>query len=415
MNQQRPFRVVHVIASLAESSGGPPRSVTSLCEELAKLGCHVQIVTLDTLGTLGPSVQVNESLVKVHRCPCYVNSKLRIAIPRGFMQTLRKVAVDADLIHSHGLWLSVNRDAARIAAELSIPHLISPRGNLHPASLQRSGWKKRLARKLYVNRMLEKAKCLHATAKDEARHFQELGLRNPVAILPTGIRVPDYSESELRTSYHEKWPELSDRKVMLFLGRIHPHKGVLNLAEAWGAIAPQAPDWHLVFAGPDEIGCRTQVEDVLRRSDAANQTIFVGPVSGIHKWALYSNAELFVLPSQSENFGLSIAEALAMGCPVLTTDTTPWQDLEKHQCGWRIPVGATPLVAKLREIMEMPQERLRAMRKPAARLIVTHYQTEKIAKQMFATYQWLTQSGPHPDCVRDNTLPTLETIRASLD
>jgi glycosyltransferase involved in cell wall biosynthesis len=401
-NAERPLRVVHVVASLAEANGGPPRSVAGLCQTLAELDCRVEIVTLDTRKAFGPPVPIDESKVSVHRAPCLFISPLRLFLTWKFRSVLHRAVERADVIHSHGIWLYVNRAAGRGARRRRLPHMISPRGNFHPASMDRSQWKKAVAWRAYVRRDVRAARCLHATAGDEARHIRALGFKNPIAVLPTGIQIPEFSEAQLRAEFEQHWPELVGKRVLLFLGRIHPHKGVFRLGEAWAKLAAKAPDWHLVMAGHDEVGCEKDVKALLESAGLLSRCSFPGKVSGMRKWSLLANCDIFVLPSDSENFGVAIAEALAVGRPVLTTNTTPWEDLEKNRCGWRIPIGTEPLTRKLEEVLKLSRVQLHAMGKPAVQLIARSYNWNSIAEQMLATYKWMARGGPRPDCVWEN-------------
>jgi glycosyltransferase involved in cell wall biosynthesis len=398
------LRVIHVVASLAEASGGPPRSVIGLCEHLASMGCRVEIVTLDTHRYFGAGVPLDESRVKVHRVPSRFIRPLRVFLAPRFPKTLQAVAEGADVIHSHGLWLSLNDAAARVSREFNLPHVISVRGNLHAASLASSRLKKTIARRAYVDRNLRRARCLHATAAAEVKEIRSLGFTNPIALLPTGITLPRYTKRELQVRYFKKCPAFTGKRVLLFLGRLHPHKGIFYLAEAWKQVSHHWPDWHLVVAGPNEVGCQKNVEALLASGGASGSFSFIGAVSGVDKWALLANCELLVLPTRSENFGHAIAEALAAGRPVLTTDTTPWNDLEEYGCGWRIPVGAEPLKQKLTEVLKAPSAELEAMGENAKRLVSARYDWNRIAQEMLAVYEWLMNRRSRPACVESATL-----------
>lgn len=399
MKPEQPLHVVHVVASLAEASGGPPRSVVSLCERLGALGCRVDIVTLENEHYFGPAVAHDPALVTVHRVPSRYFKPLRLISAPGFARALARVAAGADLIHAHGIWLSVNHAAAQVARRLAVPHVISVRGNFLPAALASSAWKKKLARRFFVDADVRGAGCLHATSPDEARLIRGLGFKNPIAVLPAGVTLPGFPPEELSRRYAARWPELRGKRVLLFLGRVHPHKGIFYLAQAWAQLARQHPDWHLVVAGADEIGCQQEAQAQLAAAGGAGSCSFVGTVSGADKWALLAHCGLLTLPSRSENFGHAVAEALAAGRPVLTTDTTPWADLERFQCGWRIPVGAAALQQKLSEVLALPAAELDAMGRRGIQLIQTRYEATSVARQMRGVYQWLAKRAERPACV----------------
>jgi len=181
------------------------------------------------------------------------------------------------------------------------------------------------------------------------------------------------------------------------LSRIHPKKGLINLIDAWARVRPEG--WRLVIAGPDEGGYQAEVAERIRTSGVGEQVSFVGAVEGEAKAALYRNADLFVLPTFSENFGVVVAEALAYGLPVLTTRGAPWADLETHNCGWWIDTGVEPLAQALREAMALSDEQRHAMG-ARGRDYVLRYDWGGIAAQTAAVYRWVLGQGDKPDCVQ---------------
>jgi len=183
----------------------------------------------------------------------------------------------------------------------------------------------------------------------------------------------------------------------LCLSRIHPVKGLLNLVQAWASVRPQG--WQVVLAGADADGYRAELEAAIYscRLNADFQSI--GPVDGEKKWQLYRSADLFVLPSHTENFGLAVAEALASGVPVITTRATPWAELPEHGCGWWIDVGAPSLAAALREATALTDEERHAMGQRGRQLIELKYTWSAAAQKMSAVYEWMLGRGPKPECV----------------
>jgi len=254
--------------------------------------------------------------------------------------------------------------------------------------LKYKSWKKKLVWWLWQKSAIEMAAMLHATAQEEADNLRALGLKNPIAIIPNGVDVPANAAS------HE--PE--SERIVLFLSRVHPKKGINNLINAWGKLKPQG--WKLVIAGPDEAGHLAEVQSQIAAAGLTTQVQCIGPVEGEAKWQLYQQASVFVLPTFSENFGIVIAEALAAGVPVITTTGTPWRELPEKGCGWWVDIGVQPLVGALREALGLTDEQRRDMGLKGREWMQAEYSWSKIATEMIAAYRWVLEGGSPPACVR---------------
>lgn len=393
------YEVVHVISGLARESGGPSRSVPALCKALAARGTLTYLISV----TNSKKGTVLESARNVHTS-FYPQLGFRSAafapnLEKALQQKVKREN-HAHIIHSHGLWQWPCYAAAKVANMTACAHLISPCGMLEPWSLAHSRWKKRVAWWLFQNRNLKGAACLHAMAEQEARNIRNLGFRNPIAVIPIGLDVSTYYTSTRKDEIENKWKSLKGKRLLLFISRMHPVKGLLNLAKAWGDLFKNYPDWHLVIAGPDSGGHTRQVRSAITAIGAENATTFTGPVYGDVKRKLYASCDIFVLPTFSENFGIVIAEALASGKPVITTKGTPWSELEKHDCGWYIDTGVGPLREALREAMSSSDSKRAEMGKRGRALIKEKYSWPKIAGQMIDVYKWLLGKGNKPDCVK---------------
>lgn len=341
--------VVHTIDSVAAEQGGPSRSVPALVQALRGAGVEASLSSYED----GAS----------HVC------------------------IAANLIHDHGLWLPSNHAAARAARRWRIPIVVSPRGMLEPWALAQKRWKKQAAWALYQRADLAQAVAIHATSAAEAESVRAAGIRAPVAIVPNGVSVPDALPPR-RTG--------SVRRA-LFLSRIHPVKGLPLLVEAWDRVRPAG--WELVIAGPDEGGHRAKVEALVQGSGVSDAVRFVGPVSDADKWALYRTADLVVLPTHSENFGLVIAEALGAGVPVLTTTGAPWRALEQEQCGWWVAPAAEAIAEALSAATSLPRSSLDEMGDRGRAVVARDFGWASVAVQMCAIYAWLLGEGERPDTV----------------
>ncbi len=310
----------------------------------------------------------------------------------GLQQILATEQVD--LIHSHCLWHPVTYWAARAARDKDIPLIIQPRGMLEPWALAQKPLKKRVALTLYQGADLRSARAFVATSAMEADHLRQFGLRQPIAVIPNGVAaLPDWTGG----TFH---PPNQRERVVLFLSRVHPKKGVLELVQAWSQVAPVLPaGWCLRIAGPDEDGHWSEVARLVDQLGVGATVDYLGPVEGERKAALYRDADLFVLPTFSENFGLVVAEALAYEVPVITTRGAPWADLETYGCGWWIETGVVPLVAALRAATALSDAERAAMG-ARGRVYVRRYDWDTIAAETLALYRWVLGQGERPACVR---------------
>jgi len=367
------------IASLDPSTGGPAKSVPSLGEAIHKAGADVQLYVNNKTGESDQSKKTTSTFLSVKAINDLDN----------MVKGLNRGEKDNTVIHNHGLWLPFNHYASVTARRYNIPLIISPRGMLEPWARSYRSWKKMIAWYLYQRRDLKAATVLHATSKQEAGNLQLLDFHRPIAVIPNGVDIPEFSEPVVK--------DKTDIKTALFLSRVHPVKGLLNLVRAWAKIRPV--NWRVVIAGPDEGGHQIEIEQEIQRHELSDSFSFIGSVAGQDKWELYRSVDLFVLPTHSENFGIVIAEALASGTPVITTKGTPWKELVENKCGWWIDIGVEPLAEALTKAMNLSPEERQTMGQRGRRLVEQNYSWDKIGNEMLSVYEWILGKGPKPECV----------------
>ena len=384
------LHAVHSVDSLAEHHGGPTRTVTALCRALAQGGVEVDLVTVGRRPGEQPPVLPVSPNVRTHVIDVRLGGILGQVSPApAFGRTIADLARGREtVIHDHGLWWPTNHAAAVTAKKAGIARIVSPRGMLSAWALQFQRWKKTLVWQLYQRRDLSLARVIHVTSDLEALEVRETGARQPLAVIANGIDVP--------LAYSKRQSPNGIRRA-LFLSRIHPKKGLLNLVEAWGCVRP--PGWRLVIAGPDDNGHQERVETAIRRAGVNETVEFVGSVSDEKKWDLYGGADLFVLPTFSENFGMVVAEALASAVPVITTKGAPWPALQSHRCGWWIDIGVEPLAEALREATSMSDDQRSEFGRRGREYVERELSWERAATDMRAVYQWMLTGGTCPPCV----------------
>lgn len=390
-------RVCHVVASINENTGGTAFAVASLAEALATKGIFSHLFTLD-YRHLGNQATVES--VKLHSYPATPVAKyLRGFQPNASRALWQLASNELDLIHNHGLWMFPNLYARQSAVENSLPLLISPEGMLESWSLKRSRIKKWLAWFLYEQKNLSSATTFHATSVEEATSIRRLGFQQPIALIPNGVHLDYCGERPSREILSQSFPKLSEQKWLLFLSRIHPKKGLVNLLQVWQKLANKFTDWHLVIAGPDLIGYRAELELLTAELELKQRVTFTGMLTGEKKEAALGNADLFVLPTHSENFGIAVAEGLAHAVPVVTTRGAPWQDLSTYECGWWIEDSQLALASALAEGMQMSSQERKAMGLRGRKLVETKYSWDSVAQQMSSVYHWILGGGAPPGCV----------------
>ena len=379
-----------VIPGMAKSRGGPTFGVAGLCEATAQAGISQLLMTIEAPQG-EPERLPAPGVVETVRVPGFHSKALRLIYSPGFRRELLQRCRDADIeiIHNHGLWTQPNHVAARVARQLKIPLIASAHGMLATWALQHKAWKKKLGWWAYQKADLEQAHVIRATAEHEALAIRKLGFRQPIALVPNGIEIPDRAEPA----------NGKDPRVLLFVGRIYPVKGLLSLVKAWAAVRPQG--WRCVIAGPEEAGHKREVEAAISDLGLGNGFSFPGAIDGDAKWDLYRSADLFVLPSFTENFGLVVAEALACGVPVITTMGTPWECLRVRDCGWWVDIGAEPLAAALKEATGATDARRREMGLRGRQLVEERYAWGPIGKSMAEVYHWMLGRAPKPECIID--------------
>jgi len=493
-------KILHVVALIQASTGGPAVSVTRLASEQAKLGHEVTLACLD-YPHLGP--QVAAPGVRV------VSVKGNVLAVRGrgwcpeFRRVVREEAAKADIVHNHGLWMWPNAYAREAAVAAGKPLVISPRGMLEAWSLNRSKLRKAVAWWLFEKKNLQSAVMFHATAEPEAQSIrqaaygirkncreeaqkvtkreagdradinsrekaqeenqprgqgtgdrsqmisrekaqEDLRLTNlklktptgvPVVVAPNGVDLADLGRRPGRGVIEEKFPELRDRRWVVFMSRLHPKKGVDVLLRAWarrnveqgaGSVEQGAGSGAsvgrcfgraaeserqegdrrqqtetlpyrttetprrgaaLVLAGSDLIGYRRDVEKMVRELGLEDSVVMTGEMQGEMKDALLANAEVFVLPSYSENFGIVVAEAMAWGRPVIASTGTPWKEVAEVGAGWWVEPEEEALAKALAEALGKGREELVAMGAKGRVLVQERYSWSAPAAKLIAAYE----------------------------
>jgi glycosyltransferase involved in cell wall biosynthesis len=378
------MRIIQTVASISEEAAGPSYSVVRLCETLIADGEDTTLAVLDWTPMPSP--------------PRFVKMFPLGAGPRrlGRSPSMRQWFAEAgrsqsvDLIHNHGLWMMPNVYSGSAARRFKIPFVVSPRGTLSDWAFSHGSPAKRLFWPLLQRPALATVSCFHATSEAEYEAVRRRGFRQPVAVIPNGIDIP--------TLVPKQFPSC---RTLLFLGRLHPSKGLELLLPAWRAVQDRFPEWRLVIAGPDQDGYGLKMRNMADEL-GLKRIEFAGALMGDDKWAAYQAADLFVLPSYTENFGMTVAEALASGVPAIVSKGAPWKEIEDKKAGWWIEIGVDPLVGCLEHALSQSSDVLGVMGRRGRNWMEEEFSWTRAASEMQEVYRWILHGGRKPHCVLEN-------------
>lgn len=389
------MKVLHTIPGIAQESSGPSYSVTKLVQGLRDQKVDATIATLRwsteesndgvifyfPLG-LGPA--------KLGRSPKMLGW-IREKVKRG----------QIDLFHNHGMWQFNALYAAWLGRSNNIPVVISTRGALSSWAMANGSRLKKVFWGLFQRRALTRATCFHATSQQEYEQIRALGFTQPVAVIPNGITLP----KTFRQCFKDTGEQGSfESRRVLFLGRLHPVKGLEKLLYVWSALHKKYNNYELVIAGDDTgyygaSGYRDKLKALSKRLEC-DRVRFVGRVEGDRKFELYASSDIYILPSESENFAVTVAEALSCGTPVIASHGTPWAQLNQKDCGWWTMNDTDSLRDVLDAAMSMDSSELIRMGKNGQRWMQDEFDWESISIKMRSTYEWVVApQNSHPEWI----------------
>jgi glycosyltransferase involved in cell wall biosynthesis len=371
--------------------------VTGLCTSVGRHGYTVDLVAGYDHVRDASLILPDVSIVRFH--PVTEQRFLGIPIASAFYRSVSSLAWEAKqdnipvLVHDHGIWSSCNVAAAIASRGAGTPYILSPRGMLEPWALSYKSNKKHLAWALYQRRIVRSSAALVATSDQERDNIKNIAPDLPVAVIPNGVT----------------WPaQLPDRSVrqpgrqasLLFMSRVHPKKNLLSLVRAWHQVcrASSRDHWTLQIAGPDQLDHTHEVRNYVHSLNLDSRVEFLGPIDEDTKGVVFASADLFVLPSFSENFGMVVAEALAYGLPVVATRGTPWASLAERGCGWWVEPTAEALAVALSDAVDLTAADRHVMGLKGREYVRTAFSWDGIGLMTAQLYDYvlgLTSSVPH--------------------
>ena len=384
------MRVLHVISGLDPLSGGPTTALIGLAAAQVDGGLNAVVAATYQPGTQTSAVeQLRDHGVTVHLIG---PASGRLSQHPGIRPTLHREVHASQVVHIHALWEQIQHDAAVSARTEGVPFLIRPCGMLDPWSLGQNRWTKRMYLWWRLRSHLREATAIHYTSEVE-RELSQPVTRNPLAIVePNGIDLREFQDPPARGRFRSRFPQLGQKRIVLFLSRIHHKKGLDLLVPAFARLATE--DAVLAIAGADADGYRRTVQQLIASHGIEERVVFCGMLHGTERIEAFVDAEIMVLPSYQENFGIAVVEALASGTPVIISDQVNiHREITHARVGAAIPTQVNPLVAELDRWLQDADLRDSASRR-ARPFVWEHYDWSKIAARWEQHYRNLAPPRP---------------------
>jgi glycosyltransferase involved in cell wall biosynthesis len=394
------LRILHLSSYVGMSSFGIGSVVLNLARSQQSLGYQAEIWSCDANAEARALEEQNHLLPNSIRTFPVVGPS-RLAYSPALENALIQNANRFDLIHQHGIWTAISRAVNKWRVRTGKPTVIAPHGSLNALALRRSAWKKRLALFYYERENLQKASCLHALSRREAEGFRAFGLKNPIAIIHNGISEDWICQQGDECAFRERFGLPEKIRLLFFLGRITPIKGLTLLLQAMSALRPCLKNWKLIIAGVDEFNHQKELKSLAVKLSLESHIQFVGPLYGKLKRDAFAAVDLFVLPSYSEASPMAILEALGAGVPVLATNASSWQEIVTLGCGWLTDISEIGIRKALNEAINTPREVLREMGQRGKALVAQKYTMNIIAEKVIYLYNWLLKREEKPSFLID--------------
>ena len=348
------MRILHVIPSVSPLRGGPSVMIRVLTRELAKAGLMVDVATTDDNGRGRLSVMLGQSIVEDGVSYRYFRRQTFFyTFSWPLTRWLALHVADYDLVHIHALFSYPSISAAFWAWRRRVPYIVRPLGVLtHWSMRHRRPWLKRGSFSLIERRILSGAAAVHYTSEQEIREAADLGVRHRAELIPNAVGVPPHTSRKVQGQFREGHPELANRPLVLFLSRLDQKKGLDLLLHAFADVIQEHPRAILAIAGNGEAAFVETLKQTAARIGLSRHLIWTGFLAGDDKWAALADADLFVLPSYSENFGIAVAESLACGVPVVISDQVGiHHEISGSGAGVVVPCDPKPLAKAITRVL----------------------------------------------------------------
>lgn len=391
------MKILIVIPALGPVYGGPTKSVIELAQALGNRGVDIDIVATTANGSSSMNVPtltwIQEKYYRVQYFPYwgFLDYKISLSLTKWLFQNV----TNYDLVHTNAVFSYPVLPAHWACQKHKVPYIMTPHGMLEPWALAYKSGKKRFYFTLLEKPAFQRASAIQMLASTEAKRIEPLQLQTPLVVVPNGIHKQDFETLPNPELFYQQFPETRNKTLILFLARIDPKKGLDLLATAFAKVHSQFPDTHLIIAGPDNIGFSETVENYFANAGCLDAVTFTGMLSGSLKYAALAAASLYVAPSYSEGFSVSVLEGMAAKLPCTITTGCNFPEAAAANAALVVDIDAEQIANALISCLENPQQ-AKEMGDRAREFIFEKYTWEKIACQMQEVYTSIIQKKPLP-------------------
>jgi glycosyltransferase involved in cell wall biosynthesis len=381
------MKILHLSNVIGERKGGGVHEVVSNFYKYQKFEQHEPHIWYPGLDKDADSIRLDNNIKGLSTI-----GSSKFGLIKGLFKPLPKNIGSFDIIHQHGIWMPISLFSKKIKKYSGIKSVIQPHGYLEPFRLEISKYKKKAIYSIYEKSNLLSSSCIVACSEDEGIKLKTMFPNNEVAVIPNGVSLEFYSEPSMRGK-HEK-----NKKKMLFLSQIIPIKGLERLFEVMAEIGVHHfSEWEFLIAGYEDKGYLRLLKNMVMELKLDKLVSFVGPKHGKDKVEIFDNADVFILPTFNENYGIVIAEALSRGVPVITTKGTPWKELDTNECGFWVDNTKEGIRLGLLTLLDTPQSELKKMGLRGRKLIKNKYLWDRTTLKTIKLYEWVLNGGTKPD------------------
>jgi glycosyltransferase involved in cell wall biosynthesis len=383
--------ITNVIPYMHPHAGGPPVVVDRLCQKLAQRGWDVRVITTDSMAdgqdNDWPDRYRDHYPVDVHK----TGLLRRHAYSSSLAAALKTAAQQSDLVHLHTLWTYPTIAAARICAKLRVPFVVMPHGMADPHSLQRNWLRKKVYGYLFEWPNVRAAQAMIYTHVEEKRLAEQAVGGLPMGhIVPLGAdEPPPRARESLAEQFLQKHPDLRGRRLVIFLGRLHPKKGLDLLIPGFAEVLRSEPNARLLLVGPGEESYLRSLRALIGRHGMMEKVLCTGPLAGEAKWQALAASDVFVLPSYQENFALTVVESLRSGVPVvLSRRVNIWEDVTRAGAGVACDLSAPGVASGILHYLTSEAQRTASARR-GQELVSDRFNWERSADAIESVYRHL--------------------------